>query len=142
MKQSGPGASLREIERLGELARIAREGAPQGQQGLDEAWDAELQTMGADDRAQLEAVMRDMERARMAPAAQEDVLREWESLQAGLGGMSGPVTAPQRPRDYTFQPGNPFMDSANAFQEGVALYGAGELLLRWLHLQRLLNAAV
>ncbi len=124
-----PGApSLRDIERLGELARLAREGAAPvaTTEGLDAAW--ELQSMDADDRAQLEAVMREMERQRPPVGQQQDVLREWETLQAGL---AGPVAAPQRPREYTFQLDNPFMDSANPFHEGVALYGAGNTRHAW-----------
>jgi hypothetical protein len=103
MKGSAPGARLQEIERLGELARAGNELRPPV--SLNEEWGAEYEAMTADDRAQLDAAMREVQLA-ADPRDPVDYVRDWEALMAGersgmaQGGGAGGVSWK---KEYVFQ---------------------------------------
>ncbi len=116
MKGSAPGASLRELERLGDLARVGNEVR------VHDDWGAEYAQMSPEDRLQLEAAMRDASlQERPMDGSDVEFMREWEALQASYQMPQNSNTQgqpPQRSEVYVFQPGNPFLESANPFQEG------------------------
>ncbi len=129
MKSNELSKRLDRVERLSELARQREPGAQPPR--LHEDWEADFERMNEDDAAHAELVRRELERTN-GVMGQEDpeVLRAYEEYQASLGDglnrdeRTGRAT---QNREYVFHPDNPFLESANPYQEGVALYGAGKL---------------
>ena len=128
MKNNPLGKRFDQVEHLSELAR--QRGGDEAVDRLHDEWQADFERMSVDDRAQAELLMREMERAG-GLMGQEDpeVLRAYQEYQAaleeGAAGL-GRSRALQK-REYVFHGENPFAESANPYQEGVALYGAGKL---------------
>ena len=84
--------------------------------------------MSEAERSVLEQVRREMEQTMQTTQAEDpEVMRAWEEYQDALELGSARIGRRDRSREYQFHPENEFLESANPYQEGVALYGAGKL---------------
>jgi Flp pilus assembly protein TadD len=131
MKNSAFGKQVDHVERLGDLARHGRVNE-QVVDRLHDEWQADFERMNDEEREQL---YREMSAATAAQGEREDdpeVIRAWEEYQNSLERMSlasqsSSLSRNWATREYVFHDNNPFLESSNPYQEGVALYGAGKL---------------